>query len=338
MSEKMIRTTYVADSGGGVARRTNQDNFCMNGMAKPVETRNYRIGGTSVEPCQVFAVCDGMGGEQAGEIAAALAVEALQERTMAELCQDWSGYITAANDKICAYQKEHQLNMGTTFAGLFLREGQVQAVNVGDSRVYRIRGGKLEQLSKDHNHVQTMIDAGILTQEIARHHKARNQLTQHLGIEPSEMELDPFVTEWEPVQSEDRYLLCSDGLCEGLTDEEMMQVMQSEPSLTDCCRNLIACAEKQGSRDNITVLLIGVSEEKERKPVEQQKNGIKKVPNMQQTQALALLEEQAAELPQQVGKIEMAGKLTSPYAGKRCKKSKGRLLAEWLGLRQKEEP
>ena len=71
----MIRATYVADSGGGVVRRTNQDNFYMNGMSKPVETRNYRTGGTSVESCQVFAVCDGMGGEQAGEIAAALAVE-----------------------------------------------------------------------------------------------------------------------------------------------------------------------------------------------------------------------------------------------------------------------
>lgn len=338
----MIRATYVADSGGGVVRRTNQDNFYMNGMAKPMETRNYRTGGTSVEPCQVFAVCDGMGGEQAGEVAAALAVEVLQERTTAELCQDWSGYITAANDKICAYQKKHQLNMGTTFAGLFLRDGQVQAVNVGDSRVYRIRGGKLEQLSKDHNHVQTMIDAGILTQETARHHKARNQLTQHLGIEPSEMELDPYVTEWEPVQEEDRYLLCSDGLCEGLTDAEMMQVMQQEPSLTDCCRNLIACAEKQGSRDNITVLLIGVSEEKVREPVEMHPQYVKKKPNMEQTQAIMLQEEQTMELPQQAEKAAAPRAKTKepapPYTGKRCKKSKGRLLAEWLGLRRKEEP
>ena len=98
-----------------------------------------------------------------------------------------------------------------------------------------------------------------------------------------------------------------------------MQVMQSEPSLTDCCRNLIACAEKQGSRDNITVLLIGVSEEKEREPAEQQENGVEKALNGQQTQA------RKEEEP-------------SPYAGKRCKKSKGRLLAEWLGLRRKEEP
>lgn len=322
----MIRTTYVADSGGGVVRRTNQDNFYLNGLSKPVELRNYRVGGTSAEPCQVFAICDGMGGEQSGEIAAALAVEALQARTPAQLCQDWSEYIKAANEKICAYQREQHLNMGTTFAGLFLREGQIQAVNVGDSRVYRIRNGKMEQLSKDHNHVQTMIDAGILTQETARKHKARNQLTQHLGIEPSEMELDPFVTEWEAVQNEDHYLLCSDGLCEGLTDEEMMQVMQREPSLTDCCRNLIACAEKQGSRDNITVLLIGVSEETER-------NELKAQQNME----AALLEEATVELPHEKEMLPMMAE-PSEYVGKRCKKSRGRRLVEWLGLRRKEKP
>ena len=156
------------------------------------------------------------------------------------------------------------------------------------------------------------------------------------------MELDPFVTEWEPVQEEDRYLLCSDGLCEGLTDAEMMQVMQQEPSLTDCCRNLIACAEKQGSRDNITVLLIGVSEEKVREPVEMHQKSVRKAPNEEQTQAIMLQEEKTVELPQQTEKAAAPRVKTkesaSPYTGKRCKKSKGRLLAEWLGLRRKEEP
>lgn len=301
MRERMIRTTYVADSGGGVVRHTNQDNFYINGATKPVDTRNYRIGGTSVEPYQVFAVCDGMGGEQAGEIAAALAVQALGEQSPQQLCLNQEEYITAANDKICAYQREHHLRMGTTFAGLFLREGQARVVNVGDSRIYRARDGQITQLSRDHNHVQTMIDAGILTKEAARHHKARNQLTQHLGIEPSEMELTPFITEWAPVEYKDLYLICSDGLCEGLSDEEIMKIIRTEPTLTDCCRNLIAYAEKQGSRDNITVLLIGVSEEKE---------------------------------PQ-----EAPSKPTQEAAKRnrrRSEKSAGRRLAEWLGLRRTE--
>lgn len=264
----MTRMTYVADSGVGVARYTNQDNFYMNGVTKPVETRNYRTGGTSVEPCQVFAVCDGMGGEQAGEIAAALAVETLKTEIQQQPCVDWNDYIVNANAQICAYQQEHRLYMGTTFAGLFFQGSQVRAVNVGDSRIYRIRNGQIMQFSRDHNNVQTMIDAGILTREEARHHKGRNQLTQHLGIEPSEMELDPFVTEWEDVLYEDRYLICSDGLCEGLTDEEILRILQKRATLTDSCRNLIACAEKQGSLDNITVLLIGVFEEKSEEEIQ----------------------------------------------------------------------
>ena len=359
----MIRTTYVADSGGGVVRHTNQDNFYINGMTKPVDTRNYRIGGTSTEPYQVFAVCDGMGGEQAGEVAAALAVETLKEQSQQELCFHYERYIVAANEKICAYQREHQLRMGTTFAGLFLRDGQAQAVNVGDSRIYRIRKGQITQLSRDHNHVQTMIDAGILTKEAARHHKARNQLTQHLGIEASEMELMPFVTEWMPVEYEDRYLICSDGLCEGVSDEELVAILQKEPTLTDCCRNLIACAEKQGSRDNITVLLIGVSEESEPQlaPPVCEESEPQLAPLVCEKPELLLALPSEAEAPvqkkakarrekakkaenstQRSGRKQSAkhlseSKYAAPHGGKRCKKSRGRHLAEVLGLRRKEQ-
>jgi protein phosphatase len=210
----------------------------------------------------VFAVADGMGGHEAGDVASALAVEALERfRGATALAPD--SVVVAVHDAN-AEIAEHARRlgpgtlMGTTIAGIALaRHGesdQVVAFNVGDSRVYRCRDGRLEQLSEDHSIVADLVRAGEVSAEDARQHPHQHVVTRALGVHDA-VDVDRWVL--EPRRG-DRFLVCSDGLVGELTDDAIAEHLGGNAGPQETADSLLAAALAGDARDNISVVVVDV--------------------------------------------------------------------------------
>jgi protein phosphatase len=147
--------------------------------------------------------------------------------------------------------------MGTTVAGLLVRDGIAAVAHVGDSRVYRLRGSEMRLLTRDHTWVNEQVMAGFLTEDQARTHPLRNVVTRALG---GEAEVAVDVSEVE-LRKGDLYLICSDGLTTMLTDPDIKSRLASGKPLDEICRSLIAAANERGGVDNITVVIARVQDD-----------------------------------------------------------------------------
>jgi serine/threonine protein phosphatase PrpC len=206
----------------------------------------------------LFAVADGMGGAQAGEIASATAIETLgggipdggpggTEERMAEI-------VRRANERIHELSRanERQAGMGTTMTAVLVGEHEITVAHVGDSRAYRLRDGKLERITDDHSLVEELVRQGRLTPEEANEHPQRSVITRALGPEPS-VEVD--TSTW-PARDGDVYLLCSDGLTAMVDEPFVERTLLGARSLDEAGNALIDAANDAGGRDNITVILV----------------------------------------------------------------------------------
>lgn len=212
----------------------------------------------------LFAVADGMGGAQAGEVASRMAVEVLHEGlgdgtdgTVAERLRD---QVVEANHRIHerAQSDSRNAGMGTTLTAAYVDERRLVVVHVGDSRLYRLRDGVLERLTRDHSLVEELVRQGRLTPEEAAEHPQRSIITRALGPE-SEVAIDSEVLR---VQDADVFMVCSDGLTAMLSDErigDLLNAGAAEDPLQDRVDALVDAANDAGGRDNITVLLFRVA-------------------------------------------------------------------------------
>jgi serine/threonine protein phosphatase PrpC len=214
-----------------------------------------------VEP-PLFAIADGMGGAQAGELASSLAAGAVREdeaaagsgeRRVAELIQE-------ANRRV--YERSSQdaaaSGMGTTMTVAFVGDANVAFGHVGDSRAYLIRDGKLEQLTEDHSLVAELVRSGKLSPEEAETHPQRSVITRALGTDP-DVDVDTFSIETAPG---DLFMLCSDGLTSMVEDDVILQTIEkSRDNLQTAAKALIRAANKGGGEDNITVVFFEIGEE-----------------------------------------------------------------------------
>ena len=213
---------------------------------------------------QLFAVADGMGGHNAGEVASALATTLLLERAVGQtLTPEWFvEAITSINRTIheSAAESTERRGMGTTICALALvkpqgettEPQQVALANVGDSRIYLARAGTFRQLSVDHSYVQELVTEGLITEEEARVHPRRNIVTRALGID-DRVAVDSWLI---PLFSGDRFILCSDGLVDEVptADIAALAAQQKEPQII--ADALVALAKRNGGRDNITVVVV----------------------------------------------------------------------------------
>lgn len=243
--------------GRGRVRGTNQDNLFINGT--------WRQGHENAVFCAsdraaegLYVVCDGMGGEQFGDEASELAVTHLQGTTPADFLHGGTEQLLAINAEICQLMMRRQARIGSTFVGLSVVGGQGRIINIGDSPAYLLRDGQMTKLSCDHTRAQSLIDMGLLTPEEASAHPGRHQLTQHLGIFPEEMIIEPHETDVLKLQIGDRFLLCSDGLTGMMTQEEITDVLFSNDSLRRQADRLYESAMERGGKDNITLVLVSV--------------------------------------------------------------------------------
>jgi len=248
---------YAAATHPGKVRTNNEDNFWVDGFFRRDVTAGEVSHRGRTEPFRFLAaVCDGMGGEASGETASLLTAESLRPHSLYELPAGAEEDIRTANGRICRYIEEHGgRRSGSTVAALYVDGGQAIACNVGDSRVYRFRDGRLTQLSRDHSRAQRLIDIGALTPEEARHSSARRELTQHLGIFEDEMILTPWFSKPQILLPGDRFLLCSDGLTDMLWDEEIIQIL-AVGSVKQQTEQLIQEALSSGGEDNITAVVL----------------------------------------------------------------------------------
>ncbi len=239
--------TFFAQTDAGLVRSNNEDSVAFD------------------DTCQVAVLADGMGGYNAGEVASGMATTFIKS----ELVRWLSGQTAPANAQQVARFIEHCIvmtnrsilnaaisnvqyaGMGTTLvAGVFLDATLVLA-HVGDSRCYRLRQGRFEQITKDHSMLQEQVDAGVLTPEQAAVAPGKNLLTRALGVE----DVVKVDVHRHQVLAGDLYLMCSDGLTDMLDVAGIAAIVGSSTPLSAMAAELVNQAKAHGGRDNITVLL-----------------------------------------------------------------------------------
>lgn len=250
----------AAQTHVGRVRSNNEDNYYLCGQwRQDVDALEAACQYSGREGEFLAAVADGMGGEDLGEVASLLAVESLRPCPFAKAKEEGLAAVERANLAVC--EKMGQTGggrMGSTLACLYIDGGKALSVNVGDSRVYLLREGTLWQLSVDHSKAQRLIDLGALAPEEAADHPGRHQLTQHLGIFPQEMRLEPAVSQPVALQEGDDFLLCSDGLTDMVPEQEIAGRLASKGDARQIAGDLIQAALDQGGTDNITALVVRV--------------------------------------------------------------------------------
>lgn len=224
----------------------------------------------------LFVLADGMGGYNAGEVASGMAtsliadgmqerwqlreVEKLGREEAKKLARDAiAEHVARANAAIFNTSQNNPecAGMGTTLVVCLFHDNFVAVGHIGDSRLYRLRGEAMEQVTRDHSLLQEQLDSGLITPEEAKLSQNKNLVTRALGIDPS-VETEIHVHE---AQQDDIYLLCSDGLSDMMEDEEIrltMLTLKSNPTLT--VQQLVQAANDNGGRDNISAMLIRVAE------------------------------------------------------------------------------
>lgn len=236
--------SYWCVSHIGKVRRINQDNFICDDQF--IEVNNDQTvfplsGVKSSRHCSLFGIFDGMGGEECGEIASYIAAQNASTLEIGkDPVSDLSEFCQKANSDICEYAKNNNVSaMGTTAAILAFTKAGITLCNIGDSKIFRFCDGVLEQISKDHVAVAAF---GV-----------KPPLSQNLGIPPSELVIDPYFAQGV-YNDKDFYLICSDGLTDMVSEEQIRDVLASTPA-KKVCPELLDRALKNGGRDNITAIL-----------------------------------------------------------------------------------
>jgi protein phosphatase len=227
-------------------------------ITDPGRTRRHNEDAYVIEP-PLFAIADGMGGAQAGEVASRLATAALKEadangggeRRIADLIQE-------ANRRVYdrSSSDPNTSGMGTTITVALVEDDYVSFGHVGDSRAYLIRNARMEQLTEDHSLVNELLKTGKLSREEAETHPQRSVITRALGTDP-DVDVDTFSVQAE---NGDLFLLCSDGLTDMVSEESILEVVErNRDDIDGALRALVKAANRGGGQDNITVVAFEIA-------------------------------------------------------------------------------
>jgi len=247
VAETPAHFRWSAETHVGMERQENQDSF----FADP-------------EPA-LFLVSDGMGGHRGGALASGIVAEDLPvmiENALDRLKVGTPRTIRTLLERMIAEQsKQLQLegtsesgfrDMGATLVIALLRKGRCFVANIGDSRAYHLRKGRMVQLTRDHSVVSELIEKGHIEPEEAADHNASGQITRYVGMkEKARSHVRSFA-----LKKADRLLLCTDGLTDMVTDKDIASILKAETNPQAACKSLVAAANKAGGHDNITALVI----------------------------------------------------------------------------------
>ena len=232
----------------GCLRELNEDSFCVHGFENGTE-KGFCI------------IADGMGGHNAGEVASQNAVKFIAEDLMISLDEastDIPGKlreaVEKANGKVYEMSKANivQSGMGTTVVLCYIDNSTAYIANVGDSRAYAIRNDEIVRITVDHSVVEEMVLRGSITREEARNHPRKNIITRAVG---TDFEVMTDIFEYSYSKG-DMMILCSDGLCNMIYDDEILSMCKTGKNAEDICKGLVKAAKDNGGLDNITVVCI----------------------------------------------------------------------------------
>lgn len=273
----MFTVEIHAASHVGRVRKGNEDNYLLLNLARSqfwtssqddgelvIESQRFEIDGSGI----VMAVSDGMGGALAGEVASTMAVETVSEKLLADVTNnnlvselpDQELITKLYNATVFANALIHQQGrtdpqyqgMGATFTGIGVTPGAADIIQVGDSRAYLVRSGKIYQVTKDQSLVQQLIDAQQISAAEAETHTLKNVILQALG---AQNEIYPISARVEPCNN-DVFLICSDGLSNKVAAADMQKtIIDNIDELQNACAGLVKMANENGGEDNITVVL-----------------------------------------------------------------------------------
>jgi protein phosphatase len=254
-----LTTQAAGKTDIGVVRKNNEDNFGYDTRAG------------------IYVVCDGMGGQAAGEVASKIAVDTVldyfrdeQKRGAPEVLGHGFGEVSEranalanaiqlANKAIreASAREATSAGMGSTLVAVRIEDNLFSIAHVGDSRIYLIRGGQIQQLTTDHSLVMEQVRRGMITMEEAEHFEMQNVIVRALGSEDS---VEPDLADLS-LEENDVLLLCSDGLSRYVKESQMLEAIEKAKSLEAACDTLIEGAKNGGSDDNITCLLVRAVEQ-----------------------------------------------------------------------------
>jgi protein phosphatase len=257
----------------GKIRNSNEDQFLIAELSKRMRVMQTSLPEPKLQVgedrAHLFLVADGMGGHAAGERASSIAVAAIEQFTLntfrwffapdspgaQKVLAQFQTALAEADDKIFeeAVENPELAGMGTTVTMAFQLGPQLCVVHVGDSRVYMYRSGQLHQLTRDHTLVAEMVRSGAIQPEQAAGHHLRHVITNVVGGPHAGVKVEARAFE---VQADDRLLLCSDGLTEMVTNDAIAAVLDAEPDPETAAKSLLAQANENGGRDNITVVIV----------------------------------------------------------------------------------
>ena len=240
---------YACISHKGSVRYMNQDNIAYKGryLSAGEELRDPEAGIEKLVRPTLFGVFDGMGGEQNGEMASYMAAKAAAEWKMSGQKDPLNKLCIKMNGQICAYTEEKNLNTcGTTAAIVILDRDRIIGCNLGDSRIYYYRHGNIEQVSEDH--------------VLPYYGKKKAPLVQYLGIRESESTLEPTFFKREP-EPGDQILLCSDGLTDMVSDDDIVDCIIKNKKVGDQAEQLLDRTLKAGGIDNISFVIIRIEKD-----------------------------------------------------------------------------
>lgn len=209
----------------------------------------------------ILVLCDGMGGAHGGSTASTMASEAFLSQAEHTLETEEEANLTstireaAAIANLCVYERSCTdkacRGMGTTLVAAIVRGDEAVVANIGDSRCYWFRNGKVRQVTKDHSLVRDLVDRGVITAEEARTHPRKNIITRAVGLD-KKVKCDVYLPE---LQENDLLLFCSDGLSNMVSPAEMLETLNEHPDLEEACQQLLALALDRGAPDNVTIVL-----------------------------------------------------------------------------------
>jgi serine/threonine protein phosphatase PrpC len=264
MTSQAVRLTIFGQTDVGKVRKNNEDAFVVANLGGSPSVREMsaplalEVGDRGV----LLAVSDGMGGEQAGEVASALTLEFLRHEMKHGAADTVEtalrSSVEKANDRVwnTAIQTG-RTGMGATLTAVLFHDVRAYVAEIGDSRAYLLRGGRCLQLTHDQSYVQALVDAGTFTEEQAEQCEYKNVILQAVGTTPSVV----VALNRLSLRRGDRFLLCSDGLTRMVRDDEMQNIVSTAPGLDAACAKLIALANERGGVDNVSAVLAAVDGE-----------------------------------------------------------------------------
>ena len=240
----MVETGLIFESGAssdvGRVRKVNEDAFLMRPVAG------------------LWTVSDGMGGHEAGRLASSMVVEAMQSiephETAAGLLADCERRLTLVNQILRRVAQDRGYSIvGATVVILLIHGRNRACLWSGDSRIYRVRGGVIEQLTRDHSEAEELVSRGIMTREEVKHWPRRNVITRAIGVtDVPEIDIVDGL-----VEAEDVYVLCSDGLTNHVDDDEIRDIVgDGDVDVQIACDRLIGLTLERGAKDNVTAVVV----------------------------------------------------------------------------------